>query len=360
MIRAISTKTSSRLPARSHAWRQHRGAALALGVAAVAMAACGGGSGPGTSKTHTEPAPAKAALKGSPLTWSDYQLTVPTSMTLLSSGGDGALLQKADAQSSYGFACRIALAPPGERVTGVDLTAQALLALFSMAASGQTVLGEDTNSPLDSYNTGITGEGRDSVQLAGRLVEAGNHNSMYGLVRVLAVDLGSKVAVLSGFQPWDIPYDSRRCFKHTTDPHEWELIAYSLSFPSVPGNPAAFRQALLGGWFGASIGDYFSLGWSDVFAANGQHSSTLTAETYHRVSPTEILQTDSTWFGDSAWSLTGNRISIWPNDPAKAPYSQYARIETLRSSTTVYHQYLYRLSALDDGTLVDEWETKDE
>jgi len=329
---------------------------LATALLAALELGCGGGggNGPGGGPGSHGAAPApKAELSGTPFSWDAYRVVVPTGMTAAALA-DAAVIDKPDTAAGGGVGCRIVLWPLV--ATGADPDAQALglLEQHMISQADQAVVGVYGGSPLDEtyHRNGISGEGWTYVELGGRLVVASNHNSEYGKVRILLANLGAQSAVITGFQPWDA---SSRCLEEVLDPYEWILLFYSLSFPSHPGNPDAFRQALHGGWFGAEVGSSVSIYWGDIFAANGRHIDAVGFRTYQQISPTEYLQRNSSWSGNSWWDVSGNRLSIWPDDPTDPPVTRYVRITAEHGGYT----YLHRLDICGSGAYCEGWSTKD-
>lgn len=221
-----------------------------------------------------------------------------------------------------------------------------------MISPGQAVIGSTANSPLDEYMhvNGISGEGWTYVDLRGHLVDAANHNSEYGKVRILLANLGAQSAVITGFQPWNA---TDNCLDDVLNPYEWVLLFYSLSFPSYQGNAGAFRSALIGEWYGAESGTYISIGWGDVFAANGHHIDVSTVESLQQVSSTEYNDTTSGWSGNGTWAVHGNKLSLWHDDPSRPATTEYARIFSEHGSFT----YVRRLGRNGDGSYGETWAT---
>ena len=311
----------------------------------AALVGCGGGGGGdsadpasganGTVIPATVPAATVVPL-GTPLQWSIYQVTVPPTMTATDNGHYLAL-DKAG--------CRITLWTPD--ATRADLSAQALETLKAGFNDPQTwsgLVGEMAASPLEEsyHRKGITAGGWPFVELRAQLlnprgVRTGEH------VRILLVDVGGQAAAMIGYQT------ARGCLDEVLDPYEFVMLSYSMSFPGSTGDPAAMRQALVGGWFGSTNGGQ---AWSDVFAANSQYSNLFGLQSYQQISPTLIRESFSTWQGNGQWTANGNQLTVWPASGAAS--TVYFRIYTETGGST----YLNRLGWCTDR-FCERWSTQD-
>jgi hypothetical protein len=318
-------------------------AALALSPPAL-LAGCGGGggSGGGGGGGPPPPAPDPAVVPtGTPLTWGPYQVVVPDTMSIIQNS-DAVALDK-------GTSCRITLWQPMADQGDLDSQALAFMkAIFSDPRYWSGVVGEMASTPLDEtyHQTGITGQGLPFVEMRGVLLNTGGGRTNEH-VRVMMVDLGGQVAAMLGWA------NTPGCLDEASNPFEWVMLAYSLTFPDVAGDNAALGRKLVGGWFGANTAT--SMAWSDVFAANGQHSDLYGIETYHQISPTEILETFSTWQGNGLWGATGNLLTLWPGGSATGAKTMYFRIYTeARSNFTFLRKLDWCTSRYCEG-----WETKE-
>jgi hypothetical protein len=89
---------------------------------------------------------------------------------------------------------------------------------------------------------------------------------------------------------------------------EWPMFFYSLRFKNWnrPASDGATKAKLAGEWTVAtgSVADRFT------FAPNGRYASAAAAMYRSRVSPTEVLQTTQAFFGDGAYTVRGNVLTL--------------------------------------------------
>jgi hypothetical protein len=252
--------------------------------------------------------------------------------------------------------CRISLWPMD--TTGPDADAQALALMHDAFSDARWsgIVGQTAATPLlDTYHRrGVAGAGWHYVDLQGRLLNPSGAQSGE-VVRVLLADLGQgRSALVLGYQE---ATGGRDCLTEVLNPTEWILLTYSLSFPgAVPANPHAFRDELVGGWFGATQGTYIDTGWSDIFAANGRYSWGATINQYNQLTPSQYLETSSNWAGLGSWALEGNLLERWPDDPSRPASTNLVRLvkEYNTSTPQGWRWYLYKL-ALCGGAYCEGW-----
>jgi hypothetical protein len=330
--------------------RRRLARSLAVCALVTVAAGCGCSGNPDDTTIPSDkgrrgaaPAP-KAELTGAPLSWDVYRAIVPPSLTV-TTRSDGVTLERAG--------CHIVLWRPVATQANADAQAWALFQQI-MVSPGQAIVGMNMATPLDDdYRLdGVSGEGWTYVDLRGRLVTASNPNDEYGKVRILLANLGAQSAVITGFQPWNA---TENCIDDVLNPYEWVLLFYSLSFPSFQGDRDAFRNALVGGWSGAEVGNIISIGWGDILGANGHYLDAFSYETYQQISPTEYLETTSSWSGNGAWDVDGNKLTIWHDDPARPAETRHVRTFSEYGSFT----YIRRLDRCEGGVYCEGWSTKD-
>jgi hypothetical protein len=279
--------------------------------------------------------PPTPALAGTPATWDMYQVIVPPTVTATSAADHATL----DAPS-----CRITFWPgvPAQQ----DLSAQALDLLkyyFNDPSRWSGLLGNDARSPLDgaSHHTGITAQGFHFEDVSAGLL--GLDGRWTGEeVRIQLTDVDGQAAAVVGYQPTELGCVTK---PELVGKYEWLYVTYSLSFPGHPGDPKALANQLVGGWFGSDG----TVGLGNVFAANGHYSDTATIETYTQTSPTQILDTYSTWLGNGTWAANGDLLTMWTD--GKPSETHYFRIYT-EVGGSAHYTYLKRLEL--NGTVPDE------
>ena len=131
-------------------------------------------------------------------------------------------------------------------------------------------------------------------------------------------------------------------------PNAWPRFFYSLSFRSwTPRDQAsAMRKKIIGVWTSATAtaADRF------VFAANGRYGGAAAAQQYNRISSTEVLQTTQAFFGNGAYTLRGNTMTLTPDDRKNHPEAALIRVEEESKDggrSWVETLYLLRTSTVD-------------
>jgi hypothetical protein len=287
----------------------HRHCAVLLGLALAT--GCGGGGGGGGSRVAPPPTP---EIPGTLQTWDMYQVMVPSSVTATASA-DHATLDAAT--------CRITLWPATPSQS--DLAGQALNILEQTFKDPSRWSGMGGASGLDAsvlddplHFEGITGQGFRYVDLTAELKNTSGQWSGE-IVRIQLTDVDGQAATVLGYQP-----RIQGCLTEPLVPnmYEWFYVSLSMTFPGHPGDPTALGKKLVGSWAGAGG----SVGFADVYAANGQHINAMSNTTYSLPTPTEILETTSSWVGSDAWAAKGNLLTTWPKEAGLAPQTHYFQI----------------------------------
>lgn len=148
----------------------------------------------------------------------------------------------------------------------------------------------------------------------------GDYGTLLG-TRLMAVQLGSQVAIITG--TGKDPQVSM-CFGELVH-DEWPQFFYSIRFKNwtpVPPDPPMPRR-IAGIWTTAtaSVADRYS------FAPNGRFASAAAAMTSTRLSQTEILQTTNAYFGDGAYAIKGNTITLTSDNNSGNPKQGWFRLE---------------------------------
>lgn len=157
--------------------------------------------------------------------------------------------------------------------------------------------------------------------------------------------LNDRVAVVSGMSKDSLVSN---CFGELGT-NVWPRFFYNLRFRNWAAPDAAtaeMRKRLAGVWTTATAtaADRF------VFAGNGRYATAAAAQQYYRVSSTELLATTEAYFGNGAYTLRGNAITLTQDDRKNQPESGFIRMEEeSKDEGRSWAQILYllRVSAID-------------
>jgi hypothetical protein len=308
----------------------------------------GGNATPGTGATQTTPgsAPPRApepgvTLAGTRQAWQGYSFIVPPTMTGVSA--DEAFIMSADASAGQG-GCAIILSP--EIPATGDLLTQALQHLNRVAAEvyGGS-LREGGMSATRPPSRGVSGAGWRYAFAQGEVLTAegfptDNH------VRVLLVDLGATVATITGIEA-----ANNRCLG-ALNPQSlsWQWLFYSLDFPAFAArDPNLLASQVFGIW---AIGGN-TTGLKEIYAANGRYGAATTLLTYQEYSATEVLQTATTFGGQGAFNVSGDRLSRFPdNGPAETVLFRIEQ-EMNQATPSGWLPRLYQLQRGSDGNVFE-------
>jgi hypothetical protein len=150
--------------------------------------------------------------------------------------------------------------------------------------------------------------------------QSGDYGTLLG-TRLMAVQLGNQVAVITstGKDP-----EVSMCFGEIVH-DEWPPFFYSIRFKSW--TPASqdreMPRRFAGTWTTAtaSVADRYT------FAPNGRYASAAAAMNRTRISQTEILQTTNAYFGDGAYAIQGNTITLTSDGERANPKHGWVRFE---------------------------------
>jgi len=125
---------------------------------------------------------------------------------------------------------------------------------------------------------------------------------------VFVAKLNSRVAVISGMSKDSLVSN---CFGELGT-NVWPRFFYSLKFRNWTSTaPAqAISKKVVGVWTAATAtaADQFA------FAANGRYGGAAAAQQYNRISSTEVLRTTQAFFGNGAYTIRENTITLTPDD----------------------------------------------
>jgi hypothetical protein len=300
----------------------------------------GGGTGSGGG-TGAFPEPPAELLPGQRQTWNGYSFIAPPNVTASVDATDAGVSLVTPAISGKG-PCFMLIAPlqPAE----ADADAQALSLLRdSFSTNYKDVAGPSGYaSPMDLRQHGVSGAGWEYVEMSGELIALDGTNS-HNVGRILLARLGTEVGVVIGYESWD-----NRCLDDINGTKlTWQRLFYSLQFPSFKGGDTeALGRQLIGKWR-ISDGTIFI---GETYAANGRYGTSATFQTYKDISPTEILQTTTTYFGDGVFASKG--AQLWKRSDKGVNESVHFRIvrEPNSAVSTGWLPNLYQLELNSSGS----------
>jgi hypothetical protein len=106
------------------------------------------------------------------------------------------------------------------------------------------------------------------------------------------------------------------------------------------------RRKLSGAWTAATATAADQM----VFAGNGRYAGAAAAQQYYRISSSELLTTTQAYFGNGAYTLRGNAITLTQDDRKNQPESGFVRVEEESQDegrSWVESLYLLRTSAVN-------------
>ena len=286
-------------------------------------------------------------------------------------GADSSGGPQTDAASAATLGEYVYTAPAGwtrsQYVDGIVLMSPAsvtnercVVTLRPMRPAGGDLLGDANNIFQDVYKTyelrsqtnrgtpmpqsvvrGTSGQGWDYVMVRRGIAPRGSPESRLGFVFV--AKLNDRLAVISGVSRDPLV---STCFGELAS-NAWPAFFYSLSFKNwTPANQAAaMSKKIVGVWTTATAtaADQF------VFAGNGRYASAAAARQYHGISDSEVSTTQA-FFGNGAYTLKGNAITLTPDDRSNHPETGFIRVEDESKDdgrSWVETLYLLRTSAVD-------------
>jgi hypothetical protein len=189
---------------------------------------------------------------------------------------------------------------------------------------------------------GTSGQGWDYVLVRRGVGPPGSPESRLGFVFV--VKLQDRLAAISGVS--QDPLIST-CMGELAG-NVWPRFFYSVSFRSWSpiDSSAVLRQQIAGTWTAATA----TAASQFVFDANGRYSDAAASQRSNRVNSSEVLQTTQAYFGNGAYALRGNTITLTPDTQRNRPETGFIRVEeesTDDGRTWKPTLYLLRVSAVD-------------
>jgi hypothetical protein len=236
---------------------------------------------------------------------------------------------------------------------------QCVVNLWPMRQTGANILVDADNAFRDVYKAfelrnmtvrqtpmpssivhGVSGQGWEYAMIRRGVAPRGSPESRLGFVFVAR--LNNRLAVISGVARDPLVSSCMGELVYNF----WPRFFYSLSFKgwSAPDQSAAMRKKIAGVWTAATAtaADQFT------FAANGRYGGAAAASQYNRINSSEVVQTTQAYFGDGAYTLNGNAITLKPD--GRSPETGFIRVEEESKDegrTWSEALYLLRVSSVD-------------
>lgn len=189
---------------------------------------------------------------------------------------------------------------------------------------------------------GVSGQGWEYVIIRRGVAPHGSPESRLGFVFVAKLD--SRLAVISGVSKDPLVSTCMGELAHNF----WPRFFYSLSFKnwSAPDQTANMRRRLAGVWTSATgtAADQITI------AGNGRFANAAARQQYDLISSNEALVTTTAAFGNGAYTLQGNAITMIQDDRRNQPERGFIRMEEESKDegrTWAPILYLLRVSAVD-------------
>jgi hypothetical protein len=205
------------------------------------------------------------------------------------------------------------------RAAGLNLLADADRAFRDVYKQYQLRNVTPRGDPMPSSIVhGTSGQGWEYVIIRRGIAPPGSPESRLGFVMVAR--LNDRLAVISGLSKDPLV---SACFGELQH-NLWPDFFYSLSFRnwSPTDQTSAMRGRIAGVWTvaTASVADQIT------FAPNGRYGGASASQQYHLLGNGEALTTTQGFFGDGAYTLRGNSITM-TSDHGKAPEAGLIRVE---------------------------------
>jgi hypothetical protein len=183
---------------------------------------------------------------------------------------------------------------------------------------------------------GVSGQGWEYVIVKRGIAPRGSRESRLGFVFV--AKLNNRLAVISGLSKDPLVSACMGELQHDV----WPRFFYSLSFKSwtPTDQSAAMRNKIAGVWTIATA----TAASRFTFAANGRYAGAAASQQYSNISNTELLTTTQAFFGDGAYTLRGNAITLIPDNQKNNPQPGFIRVEEeSKDGGKAWVEYLYLL-----------------
>jgi len=279
-----------------------------------------------------------AAQATSPASLSEYGYSAPPGWTT-KQYPDGIVLMSP--VSATNEVCVVTLWPM--RPAGTNLLTDASSIFQDVYKTYELRTQTNRGTPMpSSVVRGTSGQGWEYVIVRRGIAPRGSPESR--LAFVFVARLNDRLAVISGVSKDPLV---STCFGELAY-NAWPRFFYSLSFRNwaPTDQTSAMRRKIAGVWTiaTASVADQV------VFAGNGRYASAAVARQYSRISSSEALETTQAVFGNGAYTLRGNAITLTPDDRNSRAETGFIRVEEEskdEGATWVEVLYLLRVSAVD-------------
>jgi hypothetical protein len=237
-----------------------------------------------------------------------------------------------------GERCTISVLPMRPATTDLQTAANAI---FSELFSKDYVAVTTYTSP--SMIRGISPQGWEYfITKQGIKPRAGNYSDVFAFVFV--AKLGNEIAPIVGISKDPLVSN---CFGLNLK-DVWPKFFYSLQFKNwkPQGQEKDMMKRMAGVWMAvtATAGDRI------VFAPNGRYAGASAAQKYYATSSNEILTVTDAYFGDGAYSIKGNQITLIHDNDKNKPEKGFIRVEQVSmdgGGTWKDKLYLMRTSSVD-------------
>lgn len=290
---------------------------------------------PGNASTAAPPNP------GDPATLSNYVYTPPPGWAG-KTYPDGIVLTPSTPIN--GEPCMMSLWPM--RPAGANLQGDADSLFREIFSSYQLIDrdGRGGNMPPVMVR-GTSGQGWDYMILRRGITKSAGPHGPYAMLQgfVFVAGLNNNVAVISGMSKDSLV---SACFGDLLT-NVWPKFFYSLSFKnfSPKDQSLAMHKKMAGVWTAASA----TAGAQFSFAANGRYADAAARQQYTATS-TELLTTTQAYFGDGAYTLKGNSITLTQDSRKNQPEHGFIRVEEeSKDGGATWNPFLYllRTSSVD-------------
>jgi hypothetical protein len=277
-------------------------------------------------------------LAQNPATLAEYVYAVPPGWNATTYPDGIALMSPPSATNEI---CVVNLWP--RRPAGANLLADAYNAFRDVFKAYQLANMTDRGTQMpQSVVHGVSGQGWEYVVVRKGIARPGSRDSR--LAFAMVAKLNDRLAVISGLSRDPL---ISTCFGELVY-DAWPRFFYSLRFKNwTPTDQTALmRQKLAGQWTiaTASVADQMT------FAGNGRFADASAVQRYSRISSTELLRTTEAFFGNGAYTLKENTITLTRDDRKNQPERGLFRVEEESKDdgrTWAEILYLLRISAVD-------------
>ncbi len=238
----------------------------------------------------------------------NYAFNVPVDWTA-DRHADGILLRSPRGRDSGD--CLLALFPM--RASSGDLQADAdriFREFFKDWEFKEPGFGMKRDHPYDKISKGMSGQGWEYLRLDAELRMKRGDNYLWAFGAAFVAKLGDQVAAVAGRHS-----SSEPCLDDKVS-LVWPKFFHSLKFKNWrPFDSPELAKQIIGKWRVFGGGSYSAY----IFAANDRYEDQAAVRTYRDISPTEILEKTTGFFGSGKYTINGNELTLLPDDKRKKP-----------------------------------------